>query len=198
MNNNCLPVSFYSKPAVIVARELLGMHLIRSLDGQQIEGIILEAEAYQGEEDQACHARSGYTPRTSIMYGTPGRAYVYFTYGMHWMLNCVCDQEGTPAAVLIRAIHLIEGTDFVRMRRPKADPGNWCNGPAKLCQALSIDGHLNGSNLCDPQTGIWIEWGKPFPNESVVISPRVGLGNVPEPWHSMPWRFKGTISADLA
>jgi DNA-3-methyladenine glycosylase len=104
-----LPRDFYSGSAVQVAPRLIGCRLVRVLDGTRLAGIITETEAYQGEEDQACHARSGRTPRTEPMYGEPGRAYVYFTYGMHWLLNAVTDAPGTPAAVLIRAIFRWKG-----------------------------------------------------------------------------------------
>ena len=87
---------------MVVARELLGMRLVRCLNGERLAGIILETEAYHGQEDLACHARAGHTARTAVMYGPPGRAYIYFTYGMHWCLNCVTGDVGFPAAVLIR------------------------------------------------------------------------------------------------
>jgi DNA-3-methyladenine glycosylase len=105
---------FYNRPAVEVARDLLGMRLVRILDGIRISGTIIETEAYAGEYDLACHARAGLTKRTAVMYGPPGRAYVYFTYGMHWLLNAVCLAEGDPAAVLIRAIEPEEGLDVNR------------------------------------------------------------------------------------
>jgi DNA-3-methyladenine glycosylase len=184
-----LPISFYDRPVLEVARDLLGMRLVRLLDGTRAGGIILEAEAYRGEEDLACHARAGRTPRTEIMYGPPGRAYVYFTYGMHWMLNCVTGAKGFPAAVLLRAIYPLEGLELIAKRRPGLPAEQWCNGPAKLCRALAIDGKQNGINLCDPRDGLWIEYGEQIGDDRVTTGPRVGIQNVPEPWRSMPWRF---------
>ena len=187
--DNCLPVSFYNRDVVIVARELLGMRLVRNLAGQRLAGYIFETEAYRGEEDLACHARAGRTARTSIMYGPPGHAYVYCTDGMHWSLNCVASPDGYPAAVLIRGIIPVEGlAEIARLRapRPQAD---WCNGPGKLAQALVVDGQINGTDLCDPQGEIWIENGRPVEDADVISGPRVGINRVAEPWRSMPWRF---------
>jgi DNA-3-methyladenine glycosylase len=99
-----LPRKFYNRSTLTVARELIGARLVRILDGVKLVGLITETEGYIGEEDLACHARAGWTPRTLPMYGPPGHAYVYFTYGNHWMLNAVTEREGFPAAVLIRAI----------------------------------------------------------------------------------------------
>jgi len=104
---------------------------------------------------------------------------------MHWMLNAVTEVEGFPAAVLIRAIWPEEGAAIIRARRNERDT----NGPAKLTQALGIDGTLNGVSLCDPAAGLWIEAGASIPDEAVTIGPRVGLYTVPEPWKSKPWRF---------
>ncbi|HEX9013570.1 MAG TPA: DNA-3-methyladenine glycosylase, partial [Anaerolineaceae bacterium] len=195
-----LPRSFYERGAVAVARELLGMRLARRLDGQRLAGIILETEAYQGEEDLACHARAGLTPRTQVMYEAGGHAYVYFTYGAHWMLNVVTSPPGTPSAVLIRALQPIEGIDAMADLRPipaprrGALPGpdglpsplGWTDGPAKLCQALAISGRLNGVDLCDASGELWIETGDPIPGDQVTTGPRVGIQNVPEPWRSIP------------
>lgn len=182
---NILPQSFYSRPTLTVARALLGARLVRILEGVRLAGIIIEAEAYVGEEDLGCHAKSGKTTRNAVMYGPPGNAYVYFTYGQHWMLNVVTEKEGFPAAVLIRAIEPVEGTDVISLRRNGRDT----IGPAKLTQALGIDRSLNGANLCDPSSGLWIEAGSPVSASDIITSPRVGLFTVPEPWKSMPWRF---------
>jgi DNA-3-methyladenine glycosylase len=180
---------FYEQSAVAVARGLLGMRLVRRIAGQRVGGAIVEAEAYQGEEDLACHAKAGRTLRTVVMYGPPGHAYVYFTYGMHWMLNAVCRPEGFPAAVLIRAICPEEGLDLIASRRPGRARAIWTDGPGKLCRALEIDGRLNGIDLTDSQGDLWIETGEPVLDERVLATPRIGIGSVPEPWLSLPWRF---------
>lgn len=172
-----------------MARGLLGMRLVRLLDGQRVGGTILEAEAYRGEEDLACHARHGRTPRTAVMYGPPGRAYVYFTYGMHWMLNCVAGPEGFPAAVLVRAIRPLEGLETIASRRPGRPAADWCSGPGRLTRALGIGGSLNGIDLTSPTGNLWIEAGETVADEQVSIGPRVGLGSTPEPWLNQPWRF---------
>ena len=186
---NILPREFYARPTLTVARELIGARLVRILNGHKLVGLITEAEAYIGEEDLGCHARVGRTKRTAVMYGLPGHAYVYFTYGMHWCLNAVTEREGFPAAVLLRAIQPKEGIEIIAARRGKQPPSLWTNGPAKLTQALGIDGALNGADLCDPSFGLWIEAGIVIPGTNVTIGPRVGLYTVPQPWRSMPWRF---------
>ncbi len=181
-----LSQAFYARPTLTVARELIGRRLVRILDGLRLAGIITEAEAYVGEEDLGCHARSGKTKRNAVMYGRPGHAYVYFTYGMHWMLNAVTEREGFPAAVLIRAMEVVEGADVISARRKGRDT----HGPAKLTQALGIDATLNGASLCDPLSGLWIEEGTPAADSDIITAPRVGLYTVPEPWKSVPWRFQ--------
>lgn len=180
---------FYDRDALEVARDLLGRRLVRLENGQRIAGIILEAEAYRGEQDQGCHCKAGLTPRTRVMYGPPGHAYVYFTYGMHWMLNFVVEGEGFPAAILIRAIQPSEGLEVIARRRSGQAAERWTDGPAKICQALNIDRHLNGADLCAADALLFVEAGQPVPDSSVTIGPRVGLNSVPEPWKSIPWRF---------
>jgi DNA-3-methyladenine glycosylase len=184
-----LSESFYQRPVLQVARDLLGQRLVRQVDGLRISGLIVETEAYDGESDLACHARVGRTERTTVMYGPPGRAYVYFTYGMHWLLNCVTGDEGYPAAVLLRAIYPLEGQDWIARHRAGRKAQDWCNGPAKICQALAINGLQNGQTLCRPESGLWIETGQAIADHSVSRTPRIGINSVPEPWRSIPWRF---------
>jgi DNA-3-methyladenine glycosylase len=185
-----LPRQFYERPALEVARDLLGCRLVRLQNGQRLGGVIMETEAYQGEEDLGCHASAGKTPRTEVMYGSPGHAYVYFTYGMHWLLNAVTSPPGMPAAVLIRAIHPVEGQDLMAQNRPyRAMQPGWTDGPAKLTQALQVDAHFNKADLCTRESALWIEGGDPIPNDQVENTARVGLNSVPEPWRSIPWRF---------
>jgi DNA-3-methyladenine glycosylase len=184
-----IQASWFDRPATEVAPDLLGKLLVRQVDGACAAGRIVETEAYQGEDDQGCHAKAGLTERTRVMYGNPGTAYIYFTYGMHWLLNVVCMPVGFPAAVLIRAIQPIFGEEFMQARRPAAAKG-WLNGPAKLCQALAVDGQLNGANLCQTSSGLWIADDSVAANQSAVrTTPRIGLNTVPEPWRSLPWRY---------
>lgn len=186
----CLPCDFYLPPAPEVARNLLGKVLVREIGGQRISGRIIETEAYDGEADQACHARSGKTRRNAVMYGPPGRAYVYFTYGMHWCLNAVTGAEGSPAAVLIRAVQPLQGLEIVAGNRPGVDEKDWTNGPAKLCRAFEIDRALYGAVMCSDKSPLRIEPGDSPLDEQVIVSPRVGIPYAPEPWLSMPWRFR--------
>ncbi len=184
-----LSQSFYERPSLEVARDLLGARLVRVLNGEKLVGVIVECEAYIGEDDQACHARHGRTARTSVMYGPPGHAYVYFTYGMHWMLNVVTERVDFPAAVLLRGILPVEGVETMTAKRKGGDT----LGPAKLTQALGIDGVQNGINLCDRSSGLWVEAGTTIPETDILRSPRVGLFTVPEPWKSLPWRLQAKI-----
>ncbi|HEX7975856.1 MAG TPA: DNA-3-methyladenine glycosylase, partial [Anaerolineales bacterium] len=140
--------------------------------------------------DLACHCRFGRTLRTQVMYGPGGFAYVYFTYGMHWMLNFVVEGEGFPAAVLIRALQIQAGQDLVAARRTGQPPPRWTDGPGKICQAMDIDKRLNGADLCTPESGLFVAWGEPISDSRVAIGPRVGLNHTPEPWKSIPWRFR--------
>ena len=181
---------FFDRSALDVARDLLGCRLVRVQSGQRMAGLIMETEAYQGEDDLGCHAAAGKTPRTAVMYGPPGHAYVYFTYGMHWLLNAVTEPEGTPAAVLIRAIQPVEGQDQMAVNRPyKAKKSGWTDGPAKLTQALAINGDFNTADLCTTENELWIEAGETIPDDAVERTARIGLNSVPEPWRSIPWRF---------
>jgi DNA-3-methyladenine glycosylase len=183
--NTPLPRAFYNRPTLTVARQLLGARLVRVLDGSTLVGLITETEAYIGEEDLGCHAKAGRTPRTAVMYGPPGHAYVYFTYGNHWMLNAVTEQEGFPAAVLIRAIQPVEGVEIMAARRGGRDTA----GPGKLTQALGITKNENTLDLTLTNGNLWIEAGIAVPDSSVTIGSRVGLNSVPDPWKSFPWRF---------
>lgn len=178
-----------------MAVALLGKRLVRSHDGQFLSGFIVETEAYcDGEEkDLACHgdrANNGRpTPRTAVMFGPAGFAYVYFTYGMHWMFNIVTGHEGQANAVLVRALEPAGGMAVMTQNRNGRAHAELTSGPARLTQALAIDKSLNGANLCDPQGVIWIENAPPVPPDQILSGPRIGLGKTPEPWLSMPWRY---------
>jgi DNA-3-methyladenine glycosylase len=180
-----IPHEFYNRPTLTVARELIGARLVRILDGQRLAGLITETEAYIGESDLGCHAKAGRTARTRVMYGPAGYAYVYFTYGHHWMLNIVTEREGFPAAVLLRAIEPIENAGIMSERRS----GRNTFGPGKLTQAMGISKSENSVDLTNSGSGLWIESGQAVPNRLVTKGPRVGLNTVPEPWKSKPWRF---------
>jgi len=162
---------FFARPATPLARALLGKFLVRRLpDGEVKEGEIMETEAYVGKEDLASHAARGRrTKRNEAMYGPPGHAYVYFTYGMHWLLNVVCAKKDDPQAVLIR------GLDCV-------------SGPARLTKFLGVDGRLNGEDLIESGE-IWIEdRGVGVGEEDVEATPRIGVSYAGQ-WKDKPLRF---------
>jgi len=183
--NKPLSRSFYNRSTLVVARELIGTRLVRIDRDRKLVGLITETEAYISEKDLACHCKAGRTPRTQVMYGEAGHAYVYFTYGNHWMLNVVTEEVDFPAAVLIRAIQPIEGVELMSRRRSGRDTF----GPGKLTQAMGITKSENGVDLTETTLGLWIEAGVNVPNSLVTKGPRVGLNNTPEPWLSKPWRF---------
>jgi DNA-3-methyladenine glycosylase len=186
---------FFARGAKIVAEDLIGKQLVRLFDGKRISGRIVETEAYcdADEPDLACHGdwvnRGLPTPRTEVMFGPPGHAYVYFTYGMHWMFNVVTGELGQANAVLVRALEPVEGEDLMAHNRPNRTRDLWTNGPAKLAQALAIDGSFNGAKLCEDQSLIWVEDLDDTQELTINTGPRIGLGNTPEPWLSVPWRY---------
>jgi DNA-3-methyladenine glycosylase len=180
--------SFYARATVTVARELLGCVLARRLRGGAVlRGRIVETEAYVGEEDKACHAKAGRTPRTEVLFGPPGVAYVYLTYGMHFLLNAVTEPEGRPAAVLIRAVEPLEGIDRMRRARGHARDHLLTSGPAKLTKAFGLDLAQNREDLRGPN--LWIEAGPPVPDQDVATSARIGCQTAPAPWDTMAWRW---------
>lgn len=182
-----LPREFYARPTLSVARELLGQRLVRLLDGQRLAGRIVEVEAYLSETDQASHARPGRTQRNAPMYGPPGHAYVYFIYGMYYCLNAVTEAEGSPAAVLIRALEPLEGLEAMRRHRPARSDCDLTSGPGKLCQALAIDRALNRADLCQGDV-LWIEADAPIADEGAATSPRTGVRG-DQRARTAPWRF---------
>lgn len=190
-----LPAAFYARSARTVAQALLGQTLVRQLNGRRLSGIIVETEAYcDGDSpDLACHGErvnnAQPTPRTAVMFGPAGVAYVYFTYGMHWMFNVVTGQPGRPNAVLLRALEPVDGVDEMMVRRGERPLTQLTNGPAKLAQALAIDKSHNGANLCAPDGVIWIEEAPAVDPGQIAVGPRIGMGKTPEPWYSMPWRY---------
>jgi DNA-3-methyladenine glycosylase len=170
---------FYARPVLEVARDLVGC-VVKHSGGA---GVIVETEAYH-ESEPACHAFVGLTKRTAVIFGPPGRAYVYRSYGIHVMLNAVCEPEGVGAAVLIRALEPVEGLELMRQRRGVSDVRNLCSGPGKLTQALDIDLLDNGVDLnrgpirITSRPAAWRE-------VEVVVDQRIGITKAVE----LPWRF---------
>src|SRR5438552_9634580 len=152
---SALPESFYEPSAKVVAPQLLGHYLIRNTASGPAGGPIVEVEAYLSD-DPACHGAPGPTPRNRVMFGGPGRGYVYLIYGYHFCVNAVCRPAGVAEAVLVRAIEPMFGLKFMRHERPISKERELTNGPAKLCQALSIERGLDGINLCDPHSALFI------------------------------------------
>lgn len=176
--------------AQTVARASLGARLVRVLpNGARLSGRIVETEAYTGLDDLASHGHAKPTKRNRPMYGPPGHAYVYFTYGNYWMFNVVCEPEGDPAAVLVRAIEPLEGLEEMAARRPGRDPFEWTSGPGKLVLAMGISGADNTLDLTTTANNLWIEPDVSVADDQVRTGPRIGMGKTPEPWHSIPWRW---------
>jgi len=145
--NRPLPRKFFSRPTVQVARELLGKVLVHATGDGTTSGMVVEDEAYLGEYDPGSHAARGITPRNSVMFGTPGLSYVYFTYGMHYCFNAVAKPEGKAGAVLIRALEPLKGEELMQKRRGRDDRLSLTSGPAKLAQALAIGREQNSVDL---------------------------------------------------
>lgn len=160
---------FYARSALVVARQLLGKVLVRRVDGRELAAPIIETEAYIGPHDLACHASKGRTPRTEVMFGPAGCWYVYFIYGIHWMLNVVTNDIDHPAAVLIRGA------------------GEW-TGPARLTKAMRIDKALNGAEA-SRSSGLWIEdRGIKIARGAIERTPRIGVDYAGH-WANRPYRF---------
>ncbi len=169
MKKNILGPAFFDRPTLTVAKELIGKFLVRKVGEKEVALMITETEAYDGFKDKASHASRGQTPRNAPMFGPPGTIYVYFTYGIHWMLNIVCGPEEYPAAVLIRAAGDI-------------------SGPARLTKALAIDKSLNAAML-GKKAGLWIEdRGVAITPRDIARTPRIGINYAGE-YVGKPWRF---------
>ncbi len=171
-----MPESFYARPALVVARELLGTLLVVEEAGQRRVGRIVETEAYIGEHDLACHAAKGLTPRTEVMFGPPGVAYVYLIYGMHHCFNVVTDASGVGAAVLVRAVEPVEGLP----------PETRTDGPGRLCKALGLTLTHNRQALCSPS--LHLRPGTPVPESRVSRGPRIGV-DYAGAWAAEPFRL---------
>lgn len=185
---------FYDRDTITVAKELLGKHLVRVLDGEKLVCRITETEAYIGRCDKACHAY-GYkcTNRTETLFARPGTAYIYLIYGMYNCLNFVTEPEGEPAAVLIRGLEAVSGIEtLIRLRYPKNQgkltayqQKNFLNGPGKLCKALSLDRSLNGLDLTGDTLYVVHSGEAP---ETIHTGPRIGIDYAEEAV-DFPWRF---------
>ena len=168
-----LPREFYDRETELVARELLGSVLERRAPEGIARGRIVEVEAYLGPHDPACHAASGLSARTRHLHGPPGRAYVYFIYGMHYCVNAVTREDGHGSAVLIRAVEPLSGVELMRARRGHVPDRQLTTGPGKLCQALGIDRELDGARL--DRGPLRILRGEAVPDDAVDITHRVGI-----------------------
>ena len=178
-----LPRSFYTRPATVVARDLLGRLLVRPLPEGTLVGRIVEAEAYQ-EDDPASHSFRGLTPRTEVMFGPPGHLYVYFTYGMHFCMNVVTGRNGEGSAVLLRAVEPVEGIELMRRHRAARDDRLLCSGPGRLTQAFRIGRAQNGIDLVSGDE-MFIATGKPVLRSLVGEGPRIGIRSAMD----RPWRL---------
>lgn len=188
-----LKEEFYNRDTLNIVRELLGCFLIRRFDdGRIIKAKIVETEAYIGQDDLACHASKGRTKRTDVMFGPAGRWYVYMIYGMYHCLNVVTEQEGFPAAVLIRAVDPVKSLRDHGARPIKSkDHGASFNGdgPGKLCRDLQITRALTGTKAYTRESGLWITSGNPVSESRIVALKRVGVDYAGE-WKDKEWRFK--------
>ncbi len=178
-----LPRNFYQRPTLEVARDLLGKHLVYQDESGPLRGMIVETEAYIGQDDPACHAAAGKTARTELMFGKPGIAYIYFIYGMYYCLNAVTEAVDFPAAVLIRAVAPLAGEAAMQERRPRAKGKQLTNGPGKLCQAFALDKKMNGADLC--ASPLFISEGMALKTEMIRTTTRIGISA----GKSFPWRF---------
>jgi DNA-3-methyladenine glycosylase len=185
-----LPADFYDRPVLEVARDLIGCLVTHG----GCSGVIVESEAYHDSEP-ACHAFVGLTPRTATLFGPPGLAYVYRSYGVHALLNAVCEPPGVGAAVLIRALEPVSGVELMGRRRgmPSARLRDLCSGPGKLTQALDIELSDNG---CDLARGpVLISGREPsWADPDVVVGRRIGITKAME----LPWRFCATGNKHLS
>jgi DNA-3-methyladenine glycosylase len=176
---------FFDRPAEEVAPALLG-HVFAHRTAEGEVGVRLtEVEAYAGMVDPASHAYRGRTPRNAVMFGPPGYAYVYFTYGMHFCVNLVCCEEGNPSAVLLRAGAVVRGVELARARRPRSSVRDLARGPARLCRALEIDRRLGGADVCAPESPLRILAGDPVEPALIRSGPRTGVNGGKD----TPWRF---------
>jgi DNA-3-methyladenine glycosylase len=189
-----IPRDFFARLSVPVAPELLGCVIEHETAAGLVAVELTEVEAYTGESDPASHAYHGKTARNAVMFGPPGHAYVYFTYGMHFCVNLVCLGNGSASAVLLRAGRVIAGEELARTRRTKGTAvipfRDLARGPARLCQALDIDRSLDGADVCVADSPLRMRWPEASTTArsaeiKVASGPRVGISVATE----VPWRF---------
>jgi len=182
--------TFYARPPHIVARALLGQRLVRITEtGERLVGCIVETEAYGGADDMPSHASNGLTTRNKPMFGPPGRAYVYFIYGMYWMFNIVAHEISTPpGAVLVRALAPEKGIKTMQVNRNGRPKSLLTNGPARLAQALGVDKTFNEADLCK-HPFLYIEPGEQIPDGAIACGPRVRAPGTDQEAKLRPWRF---------
>jgi DNA-3-methyladenine glycosylase len=183
--DHTLPLAFYAQPTLKVARALIGKTLSRRTAEGVTAGIIVETEAYVSAIDPSAHGYRGKTSRNAVMFGPPGHAYVYFTYGMHHCLNIVTEGEGVAAAVLLRALEPTAGIALMRSRRgERIADRDLARGPGRLCAALALTLADNGLDLCGD--ALWLEDTPDFPPDApIAATPRIGIAQAAD-W---PWRF---------
>jgi DNA-3-methyladenine glycosylase len=189
-----LPATFYLRPVLEVARDLLGRLLVHDAPEGRSAVRIVETEAYDGEHDPASHAYRGQTARNAVMFGPPGHLYVYLTYGMHECLNVVCAPAGTAQAVLLRAGEPVLGAELMAARRPLARPRDLTRGPARLAAALGLGRWANGADLRAGPVLLTAGW--PVDDAAVAWTGRVGVANaIDRPWRAVvaasPWVSPG-------
>ncbi|REF01201.1 DNA-3-methyladenine glycosylase [Thermomonospora umbrina] len=183
--SDVLARDFFDRPVEEVAPALLGQVFAHRTEQGEVSLRLTEVEAYAGPLDPASHSYRGRTPRNAVMWGPPGHAYVYFTYGMHYCVNLVCGPEDTASAVLLRAGEIVDGRDVAVARRPRSSPRDLARGPARLCQALGIAREQNGLDVCAADSPLRILAGEPARPTDFRTGPRVGVNAA----QNVPWRF---------
>jgi len=199
-NTPAVPRAFFARPVLEVARDLLGRVVVHTCDAGEVAVRLTEVEAYAGPGDPGSHAARGRTPRTAVMFGPPGHAYVYFSYGMHWCANLVCGPEGTASAVLLRAGEVVGGLELARHRRPAARKDvDLARGPARLASALGLDKAQDGADLCAPTSSLRVLDAPSSSSSEVLAGPRVGVSGEGGDGERYPWRLwlaaEPTVSA---
>ena len=180
-----LPRSFFDRPVLEVAPDLLGRLVVHRTDDGTVTARITEVEAYDGPNDPGSHAFRGRSKRNGTMFGPPGHVYVYFTYGMHYCMNLVCGPPGMPPGLLLRAAEITEGAELARKRRPAAKSDReLARGPARLVEALAVSRGDDGADVCGDGP-LTVHHGAPPQKELIRTGPRVGLRDAPD----FPWRF---------